>query len=63
MSKVEIFRSAFTKAELIDKEDTLCVPGNPIILGMYEVPAGELVSIGYGQLAGYYRDWETQLLS
>lgn len=51
-NKVEIFRSAFTKADLIKNASTTCVAGNPIVLGMYEVPAGELVSIGYGNLAG-----------
>lgn len=52
MAKNEIFRSAFTKADLIKEVSTQCVAGNPIILGMYEIPAGELVSIGYGSLAG-----------
>lgn len=47
----EIFRSAFTVNDLI-KADTVCVAGNPSKLGEYVVPAGELVSVGYGSLAG-----------
>lgn len=48
----EIFRSAFTQKELIAKDTINCIADNPIILGQYVVPAGELVSIGYGNLDG-----------
>lgn len=48
----ETFRSAFTKANLIKDATTVCIAGNPIILGEYVVPAGELVKIGYGKLEG-----------
>lgn len=48
----EIFRSAFTQADLIKAAETDCIAGNPIKLGEYVVPAGELVSIGYGNLNG-----------
>lgn len=48
----EIFRSAFTKADLIKSASTVCVAGNPTIIGEYVVPAGELVKVGYGSLEG-----------
>lgn len=48
----EIFRSAFTQANLISAASVACIAGNPIKLGEYVVPAGELVSIGYGTLNG-----------
>ena len=48
----EIFRSAFTKADLIKADSTVCVAGNPTIVGEYVVPAGEMVKIGYGTLEG-----------
>lgn len=48
----EIFRSAFTQADLISSATVSTVAGNPIKLGEYVVPAGELVSIGYGSLNG-----------
>ncbi len=48
----EIFRSAFTQADLINADTVACIAGNPIKLGEYVVPAGELVSIGYGTLNG-----------
>jgi len=49
---MEKFRSAFTKNELIDTATVVCVAGNPIKLGEYVVPAGELVAIGYGDHDG-----------
>ena len=49
---MEKFRSAFTKNELIDTATVVCVAGNPIKLGEYVVPAGELVAIGYGDQDG-----------
>lgn len=49
---MEIFRSAFTQNDLVKAANTVCVPGNPIMLGEYIVPAGELVSIGYGMESG-----------
>lgn len=48
----EIIRSAFNKENLIKNASTICIPGNPIMLGEYVVPAGEMVKIGYGQLDG-----------
>lgn len=48
----EIFRSAFTKEHLIESATVDCIAGNPIMLGAYTVPAGELVSIGYGLQSG-----------
>lgn len=49
---MEIFRSAFTQNDLIKNASTTCIAGNPIMLGEYVVPAGELVSIGYGLETG-----------
>lgn len=49
---MERFRSAFTQNHLIAKDTTVCVAGNPTILGEYVVPAGELVAIGYGKESG-----------
>ena len=48
----EIFRSAFTQNDLINADTVDCIAGNPIKLGEYVVPAGELVSTGYGNLNG-----------
>lgn len=49
---MERFRSAFTQNHLITNATTVCVAGNPTILGEYVVPAGELVAIGYGKESG-----------
>lgn len=48
----ETFRSAFTTAELIAAASTTLVVGQFNKLGEYQVPAGELVALGYGNESG-----------
>jgi hypothetical protein len=48
----EIFRSAFTEADLIGSATVSVVAGSIIKLGEYKVQAGELLTIGYGEQSG-----------
>jgi hypothetical protein len=48
----EVFRSAFTKNDLVAGTTVSVIAGQYIEVGSYTVPAGEMVSIGYGALSG-----------
>lgn len=48
----EIFRSAYTEAQLINDATVSVVEGQIIKLGEYKVEAGELITVGYGEQTG-----------
>ncbi|MFD0591164.1 hypothetical protein ACFQZE_24500, partial [Paenibacillus sp. GCM10027627] len=48
----ELFRSAFTKADLIGAATVPIVLGQYNKIGEYKVQAGETITIGYGLLSG-----------
>lgn len=48
----EMYRSAFTEADLIDSATVNVIAGQFVKLGEYQVQAGEMISTGYGEQSG-----------